>query len=1099
MKDDRKTKAELIEELKKLRRKVTRLEKKGEKPAPRKKLARTDADLKAEKELQTIRAKQYHALFENSPVPLQIWDFSGIRKYLERLARKGVDDFHGYFSEHPADFMECVSLLRIREINARAAELYKAKSKEDLIENARKTFSVECFDCMADSFEAIRQGRLDFRYRPHMALTLRGEEIHVITEYSVMPGYEKTFERVLISQIDVTERTKVEQELLNSQERFRSIMDSLDAIVYVADMDTYEVLYINEYARRAFGDVIGKLCWKSMQSDQRGPCDFCTNRYLLNPDGSPAEPYRWELLNTRTERWYYITDKAIRWSDGRLVRLEIATDITERKRIEEKLIESEESFRSIIETEPECVKMVDSDGRLIMMNPSGLRMIEAESVETIRGQSLLGLIDPEFRAAFRNMLREVFGGKESKLAFRMTGLKGRSLWLDTISAPLRDEHGNVKALLGVTRDITEQKQMEISLRESESILRESQEIGRIGSYILDIQSGRWRSSAVLDGLFGIDESFERTIEGWASLIHPDWRNMIVRYFMRDVIEKRGRFDREYKIVRHSDGAERWVHGMGKLELDDEGSPLRMVGTVQDITERKLAEETLRNSEERFRALVESSSDWVWEIDREGKYTFVSTRVRDMLEYEPDEIMGRSPFDLMPEEEALRVGRIVGKLMEKGDPIIMLENINITKSGRKIILETNGVPFFNEEGELLGYRGVDRDITERKKLEMDMIRMKNLESIGILAGGIAHDFNNLLAGIVGNASLALMRINERDYVSRKLSDVEAVSLLAQKLTRQLLTFSKGGMPVLEPESIDRIIKTSVLFSLSGSNIRSELLINEELWPVEVDEGQISQVFNNLVLNAREAMPGGGIITVTADNIELAEAEVGDLKGGRYVKVSVEDQGSGIPPEDFSRIFDPYFSTKERGAEKGTGLGLAICHSIVHKHSGFISVESGMGKGTVFHVYLPVSDREAEHKQKGGTDELNIESGKKILIMDDDRMIRTVASELLMSFGFEVEAAQDGREAIELYRQARESGEPFDAVILDLTVPGGMGGSEAIMELKEIDPDVKAVIVSGYAENAVVSGYADHGFSAALTKPFNVATLREVMSTILEEGR
>jgi len=1092
MKDEKRTKADLIEELRKLRRKSARLEKQLE--GKNTLHQRTGSGKNVARIASELRDRQYHALFQNAPVPLQVWDYSGIRNYLGKLAKKGIKDFRGYFSEHPSDFTECASLLKIVETNKKVLELFHARSHEDLVQNAHKTFSADCFNCLMDGFDAICRGVLHYAYQPHNALTLTGERIHIITEYSVVPGYEETFERVLISQIDITESKRVQRELeesdtfkslvLNSlpmaffvaqpfgsfggtwvsdqissisgftaaqfmensdlwssrlhdddrervlaefalitetgsliteyrwkrsdgqyrwfrdnsvlvrdgdgnpdkiigtwlditesktteqtlqsgEERLSAIMDSLDAMVYVADMDTYEVLYINEYARQAFGDVTGQKCWKTMQSDQTGPCDFCTNKYLLNHDGTPAGPYRWEFKNTQNDRWYFITDRAIKWSDGRLVRMEIATDITERKRIEEQLAVSEERFRSIIETEPECVKIIDRNGGLIMMNPAGLRMIEVDSLDMVKGQVVYRLVDPEHRDAFKEMVRDVFQGKERKLIFKMTGLKGSSLWLDTISVPLRDKEGNVTALLGVTRDITEQRKIEASLRES-------QEVGNIGSYSLDIETGKWISSEFLDRIFGIDENYERDVEGWVALVHPDWKEYMHNYLVQDVIGKKGRFDKEYKIIRHNDGQERWLHGMGKLEVNKEGVPVRMIGTIQDIT-------------------------------------------------------------------------------------------------------------------------------DRKDLEIDVTRMKNLESLGILAGGIAHDFNNLLAGIVGNVSLARMRVHDREYVTNKLSEIEGVSLLAQNLTRQLLTFSKGGMPMLETMSIGSIVRSSVLFALSGSNISSEFIMNDDLWPVEVDEGQMNQVFSNIVINARDAMPEGGMITIRADNVDVEEGEIGELPGGHYVKISIQDEGEGIAPEDLPRIFDPYFSKKERGADKGTGLGLSICHSIILKHGGYIGADSEVGKGTVITMYLPASANELKDTRRVSIDAPSKQKGEKVLVMDDDRTVRNVARELLLTFGFDVEVVEDGAEAVKRYREAKESGKPFNVVLLDLTVQGGMGGVEAFSELRKIDPSVKAVIVSGYADDSIVSNYAEHGFAASLTKPFRMEALRDVMNGLLTGKR
>lgn len=386
--------------------------------------------------------------------------------------------------------------------------------------------------------------------------------------------------------------------------------------------------------------------------------------------------------------------------------------------------------------------------------------------------------------------------------------------------------------------------------------------------------------------------------------------------------------------------------------------------------------------------------------------------------------------------------------------------------------------------------VSRDITERRKADEEREKMQRLESIGILAGGIAHDFNNLLAGILGNIDLAKMHVKPGDKLYKRLEDTETASLRARDLTQQLLTFSKGGEPVKKDFSVSALLRDSVGFTLSGSNIRCEYLIPEDLWPVNADEGQINQVISNLVINAVQAMPGGGLIIASCENTAIGSKDAIPLKKGQYVKITLRDQGTGINEEHLAKIFDPYFTTKERGK----GLGLATCYSIIKRHDGYITVESQLGVGTAFHIYLPASP-DAVLAEKAEEEKPFISRGR-ILVMDDEEIVRMVATEMLSTLGHEVAVAKDGAEAIELYIRAKASGLPFDAVIMDLTIPGGMGGKEAIGRLKEIDPAVKVIVSSGYSNDPIMAHHQEYGFVGSVIKPYMVKDLSEALHKALQ---
>lgn len=387
----------------------------------------------------------------------------------------------------------------------------------------------------------------------------------------------------------------------------------------------------------------------------------------------------------------------------------------------------------------------------------------------------------------------------------------------------------------------------------------------------------------------------------------------------------------------------------------------------------------------------------------------------------------------------------------------------------------------------------KEIEERKRTEEELIRAQKLESVGILAGGIAHDFNNMIAAILGNISLAKMHVSTADKIFTYLADAENVCMRTCDLTNQLITFSKGEKPVKKTFSVGALVKSAARFSLSGSNVHCEFHMPSDLWPVEVDEGQMRQVIHNIVVNACDAMPEGGIIDIFGENITVGAEGDFPLREGRFVKVSIQDHGAGISKDNLSKIFDPYFTTKTRNNRKGMGLGLAICYSIINKHEGHIAVESEEGNGATFHIYLPASLKEGKKEEKP------VAGNGKILIMDDEEPVRLITGEFLRHIGYEVELVKNGEEALSLYKKAKEANQHFDVVILDLTVPGGMGGKNAIKKLLEIDPGVKGILASGYSDDPIMQDFSNHGFVGAIAKPYAFDHLHELIKKVMSQKK
>lgn len=391
----------------------------------------------------------------------------------------------------------------------------------------------------------------------------------------------------------------------------------------------------------------------------------------------------------------------------------------------------------------------------------------------------------------------------------------------------------------------------------------------------------------------------------------------------------------------------------------------------------------------------------------------------------------------------------------------------------------------------------RDISDRQTARESLEKAGKLDAIAALSGGIAHDYNNLLTAIIGNITLAQTHLKPKDKPFRLLGHALVASKTAKNLTQKLITFSKGGSPVKEIAKVDRLVRSATDFTLSGSNIKCQYNFPADISLINVDQSQIGQAIHNVVMNAREAMQGGGTINVTAANVHLTD-EVPTLVEGNYVKISIADQGDGISEAEFDRIFEPYYSTKEMGNTRGTGLGLSICRSIIRKHGGDVTVESRMGVGTTMHLYLPAADPESLAQTVGDKtgETARIFGEGKILVMDDEQMIRELAGEILGYLGYEVQFASNGDEAVALYKTSLKTARPFDAVILDLTVRGGMGGKEAIQKLIEIDPEVKGIVTSGYSDDPGMTDFKKYGFRGVAAKPYTLEELGEKLSRVLK---
>ncbi len=527
--------------------------------------------------------------------------------------------------------------------------------------------------------------------------------------------------------------------------------------------------------------------------------------------------------------------------------------------------------------------------------------------------------------------------------------------------------------------------------------------------------------------------------------------------------------------------------------DRDNKIIRCVVLYVDITELIEVRIALDDERERLSITLESIAEGVVATDDQGRLTMINNMAEALTGWSEEEALGQPICAIMKIEDRnapITCADFFSDLMlHRETRVVKPDNITlIDRQGIRRDIYLSAAPIHQHDQTVAGTIVVFRDITKEKRLDDELAKANRLDSIGIFAGGIAHDFNNLLTGILGNVSLAKFMVKPDEKIHHLLEQTEKSTYRAKSLTQQLLTFAKGGMPVKRLVSTRDLLKESVEFCLRGSTCTSELRIAEDLRPVEADEGQINQVIQNLLINALQAMqPGGGVIEVSADNVEITNRQVSLLAPGPYVMIAVTDQGPGIPPKILDRIFDPFFTTKE----KGSGLGLATSYAIASKHLGNLRVESEEGHGATFTLYLPAMDREPREPPVK-TPEITT-GGGRILVMDDEDMVRKVTKFMLEHHGYEVILVCDGAEVIEQYRRAMLDGRPFDVVLMDLTIPGGMGGKEAIAKLLELDPEVRAIVASGYSNDPVMADYRSHGFRMVIPKPY---TIEELISTVAE---
>jgi len=783
---------------------------------------------------------------------------------------------------------------------------------------------------------------------------------------------------------------------------------------------------------------------------------------------------------------------------------------------------SEERYRTLVENVNVGVyrSTGDFDGRYLQVNPAMAKIFGYESIDEFMRVSITDLyMEPESRKKFIEKIKESGYVRNEELELHKRD--GTPIKASVTATVQYERNGEIKWIDGVTEDITERKQAEERLRESEQRLHRVIQGSPLPTFVVgkDHRVIYWNKA--LEELSGIGaEDVIGTTQQWRAFYNEE-RPCLADLLVDQALETIPRWyiDKYIKSRLMEDAFEatdffpelgdhgKWLRFTAAAIRDSHGDLVGAIETLEDVTERRHAEEALRNSELRLQSVIQSSPIPTFVIGKDHMVMYWNKALEELSGIRAEEVIGTTHYwrafyskerpcmaDLMVDqalesipqwyfEKYIKSG-LLDEAYEATDYFPELgDNGKWLRFTAAVIRDSQGI--------LVGAIETLEDVTERKRAEEELIRVRKLESLGIFAGGIAHDFNNLLSVMLKNIFAAKLSLTDeqQEAMGEGLEIAEKVGLQAKELAHRLITFAKGGEPMRRIGNIPQLLMDSADISLAGANVKCEFSLPDDLWPVEMDEVQIRQVIHNLLVNAREAMPEGGIINIRAENMDVAAGNGLPLKEGKYVKWCVQDHGIGISKEDLQKIFDPYFTTKLTGTARGMGLGLAICYSIIKKHDGFITVESERGVGTSFFVYLPASPHEGFLKKSGA--DLSIPEKGKILVMNHDGTVRHSTGIVLNFLGYDVEFAKSGDEAIDVYKQAKKIDHPFSAVILDLNVPDGKGAKGTIEELLLIDPQVKGILSSGYMDDPLVSEYRKYGFKGMVTISYDVEELKAAL--------
>lgn len=925
---------------------------------------------------------------------------------------------------------------------------------------------------------------------------------------------------------EMAERKRIGIQLERSEERYRHIFDGGLDMVFVLSLRRGKLVDANRITIEKLGFAEEEL-FGSMAADIFGPAFIKKLQKWKKNEESQGNFLLETTLYSRESRPIEVEIHAhLLTLQDELSVLGIARDISERKAIERTVREQEDRYVKLFQHSNDGILVHDLNGQIIDANEKVLELLgyqQQEITDLYIADIYADDIEVDVRTAFLKIRRNGFVNFEIPLL-----RKGGESFPAEISSSIF-EVGGRQLVQGIIRDISRRK-------ENEEINKALYRIAETTGAVQDMEAFYSAIHSAVNDLIA-SECF------YISIFDPRDQSLTLSYssFPEDQYDSDEVFlpklteqlikNRQPMLLRKSDVHQMAVEGIipfPKREPDQWlGAPLKTDGhcfgaivlqsfqsdvvfrdgdeqilgflahNIAYALERRQSVEIIKNERKWLNVTLGAIGEGVITTDTNGKVLWLNGRAEELTGHPVEKAAGKKIEAILKVQlqNKATTTELINKVVASGQPVEFTQAwLPSLAAGNDRTIRLQAIPIADEEGESIGVALVFKDITTELAIEQELQRAQRLESLGFLAGGIAHDFNNLLTAITGNISLALETADDTPKVIRRLGDAENACRRARGLTQQLLTFSKGGAPIRKTTSVAELVKESVGFILHGSSVRVRFDMDDDLWMIRADEDQVSQVVSNLVINAKQAMTEGGEMTISCRNRKIdtpLPVVNGTIAAGNYISIAIRDTGMGIPVHNLPRIFDLYYTTKVGGS----GLGLATCYQIITRHEGFMDVQSKVGEGTCFTIYLPAQP-EAKPQQLPESEEAQGGTGR-VLVMDDEEAIRSVMMQMLNSLGYQSDAAIDGRQVVEKYRKSMGGKNKFDVVIMDLTVPGGVGGLEALTELKKIDPNIRAVVSSGYSHDPVLANYRKYGFLACVRKPFNISEIGRVLTEALDE--
>jgi len=915
--------------------------------------------------------------------------------------------------------------------------------------------------------------------------------IHVLLSAEILTINNQTIK--FITAIDISQHIKAEHELYIKTRA----MDFAPVGISISDPHQSDnpLIYVNKKFKELTGyeseEVIGMNCrFLQGEETQLGMV------YKMKEAIHKQKPVTVDIVNYRkdgTAFWNRVTIAPIHNKEGEIESfIGFQEDVTEQKKAEK----VQAAHTSFIENSKDIFVIKDLNLKVVTTNMAYVNASGSSRVEDLIGKSDFEIFDTSRDKQPLSLLREedlkalsLNKGDVTQCEHPIFFPDGEERSFLTRKFPIYDAIGQLIYIGIISTDVTDQKRLREELKAREVFLQHILDASAVGILYLKARKIQWGNKALLK-MLKVDD-VEDHVGKSTSIFFPsiiDYERHIKWIYSYKSKSKLIEYDAK---LRRMDGT--ILDGLIKVnQINVTPNEEELIVSIVDISDRKKMEEVLRESEYKFRMLFEHSPLGIFIADSNGDILHANKALLKMFDVN---LFETKQINLLTFKPLVDVGysKAFQDCIETGK-MKKTQNEYPKKKGVQRVFSSYLIPMKNDRGEIESVYTLMEEITEQIQAESMIQRMQKLESVGTLAGGIAHDFNNLLMGIYGKIGLAKDELPKFHSAYDLLEEAENSMNRASRLTKQLLTFAKGGNPVKEDYYIQDLIKEIAAFDLSGSQIKAVINHSDELWSANVDKGQIQQVFSNLIINASQAMPNGGHLYISIENQVIVEANPQKLKPGNYLKLTFLDEGVGIEPKDIQYIFDPYFTTKQAGS----GLGLATSYSIVCKHGGAIEVQSEQGKGACFILYLPAIT--THQKTKGGIKTLNPHKDSteplKILVMDDDELVLEVIIDVLNKKGYNVDSVTNGADLIKTYQLGLEKKTPYDLVIMDLTIPGGMGGKEAIGELMKIDSCVTAIVSSGFTNDSILSSYKEYGFKGYLEKPFGPKKLLHMINSVLE---